>query len=259
MKKITKKLCMVFALLVLMVPVLTVEVNAASKLKMPTIKSASLTGDNTVAVKWNKVPNAKKYLVYCSENGAGYEKVASTDDTIYVHKNLELGTQYSYKIKAVAGKNKSSFSKVKSVVTNTEGYLLKLVKPYDTSEAYWYKEYDGSTFSMGGDSYTHGFTCMGYGAENRGNEIYFNLHGDYSKISFIAGCVGRPRRENICTVVFYKDGNDIMSIEIDPNKLPAKYEVDVTNCSQLKISVYDHYGVADGSGTYGFAELKAYK
>lgn len=140
-------------------------------------------------------------------------------------------------------------------------YLLDLVKPYESP--YWFTEYNGQTFDMGGDSYTHGFTCMGYGSENEGNVIFFNLHGKYSKISFMAGVVHRAGifsdRDNDCVITFYADDKLADTVVINPNNLPTEHEVNISNCQQLKICIYDGTYVADGSGTYGFAELKIFE
>lgn len=143
---------------------------------------------------------------------------------------------------------------------NNSDYLLDLVKPYEYP--YWFTEYNGQTFDMGGDSYTHGFTCMGYGNENEGNVIFFNLHGKYSKMSFIAGVVHRSGifsdEDNDCVITFYADDKLVDTVVINPNNLPSEHEVNINYCQQLKICIYDGKYVADGSGTYGFAEVKIF-
>ena len=151
----------------------------------------------------------------------------------------------------------SNFSENK----NSNNYLLNLVKPYESS--YWFKEYNGQTFDMGGDSYTHGFTCMGYGSENEGNVIVFNLHQKYNRMSFIVGVVHRAGifsdEDNDCVIRFYTDDKLADTVVVNPDNLPSEHEVNINNCQQLKICVYDGKYVADGSGTYGFAEVKIFE
>lgn len=241
--------------------VVSVSAKAESKLSTPKLKSVTLTSSTTIAIKWNKVKGAKKYVIYCAKNSGKYNKIATTTDKIYIHKNLSLKTKYTYKIKALSGKSSSRYSNKKSIMTKDNAYLLDVVKPYETPS--WYTEYNGNTFTMGGDSYTHGFTCLGYGKEGEGNVVYFNLHGNYTKMSFYAGVVHRAGifgdSDDDCTIIILKDDVVADTIVINPNRLPAKYEVDISNCSQLKICVTDGRYVADGSGTYGFGELKVYK
>lgn len=259
----TKKFLSIMLMLCLLVGlfVFPTSAEAATKLSAPKLKSVTLTSSTTIAVKWNKVKGAKKYVVYCSKNGGKYKKIATTTDKIYVHKNLSLKTKYTYKIKAVSGKKSSKYSNKKGVTTKDNAYMLDVVKPYESP--YWFTEYNGKTFTMGGDSYTHGFTCEGYGNEGEGNVTCFNLHGDYNKISFYAGVVQRAGifadSDDDCTIIILKDGVVADTIVINPNQLPTKHEVDISNCSQLKICVTDGRYVADGSGTYGFGELKIYK
>ncbi len=154
-----------------------------------------------------------------------------------------------------------SAKKTKTKAISDSNYLLDLVQPYESP--YWFTEYNGKTFDMGGDSYTHGFTCMGYGNDSDGNITYFNLHGKYSKISFIAGVVHRAGifgdSDDDCTITIYADDTVADTITINPNNLPSEHEVNINNCNQLKICVSDGRYVADGSGTYGLSELKAFE
>lgn len=124
-------------------------VQASTKLSTPKITVAKKS-ESSVAIKWNKVSSAKKYYVYCSENGEEYKKIASTTDKIYIHKKLNLGTKYSYKVKAVAGKKSSKYSNTKSIITGTEGYLLDILQPYDKSTDY--RDCSNDSFEMAGDS-----------------------------------------------------------------------------------------------------------
>ena len=131
-------------------------------------------------------------------------------------------------------------------------YLLDIMSPYE--KPYWYDA--SGIINMGGTTYTHGFTCMGYDDSKEGNVTYFNLEGKFTDLAFTAGIVSGNRTENNVTFTFYADGNIIDSFEMKSGDLPERRSVDVTGCEQLKIVVNDGYWVADGSGTYGLADIQ---
>ena len=133
---------------------------------------------------------------------------------------------------------------------NTE-YLLNIMSPYE--KPYWYDA--SGIINMGGKAYTNGFTCMGYQDTKEGNVTYFNLEGQFTDLAFTAGIVSSNRNENNVTFAFYADENIIDSFEMKSGDLPERRSVDVTGCEQLKIVVSDGYWVADGSGTYGIADV----
>ena len=134
---------------------------------------------------------------------------------------------------------------------NTE-YLLNIMSPYE--KPYWYDA--SGIINMGGKAYAHGFTCMGYQDTKEGNVTYFNLEGQFTDLAFTAGIVSSNRNENNVTFAFYADENIIDSFEMKSGDLPERRSVDVTGCEQLKIVVSDGYWVADGSGTYGLADIQ---
>lgn len=134
-------------------------------------------------------------------------------------------------------------------LSDGQSYLLNVVEPYQTP--YWYD--NSPIISMGGQKYSHGFTCMGYGDEPVGNETYFNLGGNYTTLSFVAGIV--TDRERTVNITIYADGEVIYTFDMESGALPTTHSVDITGCKQLVFSVYDGKWVADGSGTYGLAEI----
>ncbi len=135
-----------------------------------------------------------------------------------------------------------------TIENNRPVYLLNKLSPYKTP----YQYDDSSIIRMGGKDYSHGFTCMGYGDKPYGNEVYFNLDGTYSSLSFIAGIV-----EDSGTVRFsvYTDSELTYSFEMEGGDLPSEHIVDITGCKQLVFSIYDGRSVAMYSGTYGIAEI----
>jgi len=95
-----------------------VEVSAASKgPSKVTITSVKSVDYNAVKVTWKKAKNAKKYEVYraTSKNGS-YKKVKTTTARSYTNTKLVTGKKYYYKVRAVNGKKKGSFSTKKYAV-----------------------------------------------------------------------------------------------------------------------------------------------
>lgn len=83
---------------------------------------------------------------------------------------------------------------------------------------------------MAGDYYSHGFTCSG----NNGT-TYFNLHGDYSTLSFYVGTVN-PGNAKECKVNIYIDNKLADSFVIGSHDIPIKKEIDVKNGQKLAIT-----------------------
>lgn len=128
-------------------------------------------------------------------------------------------------------------------------YLLDKVEPY--VKPYYYKA--NGTFEMGGELYSNGFTCEGYGWGDKGNKTYFNLGGKYKTLKFKAGIVA----SNDETVKFSvcADGEIICTFDMEKGDLPVYHTIDITGCKQLAFFVYDDTSVAAYSGVYGFADI----
>lgn len=188
------------------------SIEASTRLATPKVVVVK-TSSNSVVIKWGKIESAKKYFVYCSKNGEKYKKIATTTDKIYIHNKLDLGMKYSYKIRAVNGKKKSNYSKVKSIRTDNEGYLLDLIQPYEKSN---YGDFSNDSFEMANDSYSHGFTSTG-----NNNKTYFNLHGDYSLLSFYVGTVNAGNADK-CKINVYIDDRLADSFVIGAHDIAIK-------------------------------------
>lgn len=211
-----------------------------------------------VTLTWNKVKNASGYLIFRSQYGQ-YIKIGETNNTVFKNNTgLELSTEYSYKVVPfIINNGKKIRGSVATKIINTEktDYFLDIISPYE--KPYWYEAHTDTVFKMGGVNYNHGFTCMGYGESdegNQGNVTYFNLHGNYAKLSFDAGIVDGGER-NDANVYVYNDGILKKTFEIKANSLPRHYDIDVKNCVQLKICVYSGRWVAMYDSTYGFGNM----
>lgn len=59
------------------------------------------TSYNSVKLKWNKVPGAKRYIVECSMDQVNWTKVFEKGGTSFTHKGRETGETYYYRVRAV--------------------------------------------------------------------------------------------------------------------------------------------------------------
>ena len=101
---------------------------------------------STTSVKftWSKVTGAEKYEVYYSTNGKSWKKVTATKNSVTI-KKLKAGTTYKVKVRAVAGKNKGSYSSVLTTATKPAKVTLsKLTAGSKKLTATW-KTVSGAT------------------------------------------------------------------------------------------------------------------
>ncbi len=146
-------------------------------------------------------------------------------------------------------RNVSSLDDTKPTPGENQVYLMDEMKPYKTSSHYE----DSTVLSMGGQYFSNGFSCMGYGAYNIGNQVYFNLDGKYSKITFTAGIV--LDRGLDVAYRFFTDGKLAYEMKLGESDLAETHSFNVEGCKQLMICVFDRKQTPDVSGTYGIAEI----
>lgn len=104
---------------VAMIGVSTSKSSAAS-LSKPKISVAAYNGKIKVSIK--KVKRAKKYQIYRASKKTGkYKKVKTTSKRTWFDKKAK-GTKY-YKVRAIRGRKKSSFSKVKRAYGGVSAYI----------------------------------------------------------------------------------------------------------------------------------------
>jgi hypothetical protein len=67
----------------------------------------------SIKLTWKKAKNAKKYQIYRADSRKGkYKKIAVVSRTAYISSNLKKGKKYYYKVRAVNGNKKGSYSSV---------------------------------------------------------------------------------------------------------------------------------------------------
>lgn len=169
---------------------------------------------------------------------------------VYDGKSVANGSGTYGLAEILAQKNSSTGNNsTQTGLKDGESYLLNVIEPYQTP----YQYENSVIINMGGKTYSHGFTCMGYGDDPVGNETYFNLGGKYESLSFVAGIVSDSERT--VNITIYADGDPIYTFSMESGALPTNHTVDITDCKQLVFAVYDDKSVANGSGTYGLAEI----
>ena len=130
MKKRSRKMVLLLVLCIVVSFGLTVPALAAKKPKKPKLISVKVSGSYKVTIKWKKAKNAKKYELYASIDGGKFKKISTGKKRSYVHKDVEPGHTYRYKVRATNGKKKSGYSKTKSVTIKktTKDYYTDLKK-----------------------------------------------------------------------------------------------------------------------------------
>ncbi len=94
---------------------LPASASTAVKPARPKISSAKLLPGGGIQVKWDKTKNAKQYEIYLSINGGKYKKLSVQKKRSCTLKDPIAGATYRFKIRAVNGKKKGSYSRVKKV------------------------------------------------------------------------------------------------------------------------------------------------
>ncbi|MBR2541146.1 MAG: hypothetical protein IKE85_10055 [Mogibacterium sp.] len=126
MKKGSRRLAVILALCLVFTSMVTTPAAAAAKAKKPgkvEITSIFKYAPTKSQLTWDKVPNAKKYEVYASENGKKFKKVGTTKKLFFQHKKLKKNKTYRYKVRAVNGNKKGKFSAVKYIPRTIQEYM----------------------------------------------------------------------------------------------------------------------------------------
>ena len=122
----------VFILFACMIPALASPVHAAAKPARVKIKAPKVVYMKNVKVSWKKTKNAKKYevLVYDTKTKKWYKNKDKITKTTFTFAG-KYNRTYKIKVRALNGKKKGPFSKVKTIKTLKKPKNLK--KFYDKS------------------------------------------------------------------------------------------------------------------------------
>ncbi len=95
-------------------------------LKTPSIK-VTASGYEGLKITWAKVSGAGSYEIYRASSKSGtYKKISTVQSAGYTDKTAAQNRTYYYKVRAVSGKSKSSFSSIQSGKIRTAVSLKKI-------------------------------------------------------------------------------------------------------------------------------------
>jgi len=153
--------------------------------------------------------------------------------------------------------------------SDTPAKLIRDIRPYlipAKSNSIYYPSYTGgnSTVFMADTEYTDVLVSNLYSdlINSENEEIYFNLEGKYSFLTFTAGAsnVSDNSIENSAQLTIYADGTIIFDELFSSKELQRTFTVELGECKQLKITwspnaVGDVFG---DSRTFSYAISDAY-
>lgn len=96
-----------FALVACLLPCTSMAAN--SKLATPANVKAAASAKDAVTVSWSKVKGASNYQIYRA-SGTKFKKIGTSKGHSFVSKKLKKNKVYKFKVRAVKGREKSSFS-----------------------------------------------------------------------------------------------------------------------------------------------------
>lgn len=190
------------------------------------------------------------------DDNEDFQKTKTTTETKYVESitatvDKHLGNEDYISAKRVVDNaltvlpGNSSLKALQSKVEKaTPTYLLDKHKPYASSR---FTEYiNGETITMGGVTYTNGFTL------NDGGSAIFNLAGTYTTMNFTIGHVDNTTmRDGV--VKIYCDGVLAKEITVGCEALPQRISLDITGVKQVKFEFpyvrYNEVGCGFGNVT----------
>jgi len=130
-------------------------------------------------------------------------------------------------------------------------YLEDVLKPYYVSGSSGNAAYgidgnmpnnlNGQGMFMAGQQYQKGFAFYDNACAN-GNDpatYTFNLNGQYQSLAFTLGLDDQYNKDQ-ATVVFQGDGQNLLTLTLNPGDLPKQETINVTGVQQLKIETSDY-------------------
>ena len=253
MKNIFKRmvsLVIAIAMLIILVP--ATNVYAAAKPAKVTGTNVTRTGAKMIKVAWEKNVGVTGYQVYMKMGTNGsFKKQKTTSAISCTLKNLKLGESYYLKVRAykkVKGKTVyGKFSSIDKIKMTEWVYLSDVMNPYAGGA---YTMYRGvNSFNMGGNQCRNGFSMNT--DINDVHDIYFNLNGQYKKMTFEWGCVDGREDNPTSSILIYEDDTLVATLNRNKNDLPKNYELDVKDVYKLRIERTAGLNV-------GFANVKLY-
>ncbi len=111
--------------------------SAVYSLATPSVTSISTTS-KSITLKWGKVSGAKGYYVYRA-NGSKWVKVGTVKGNTFTDKNVKIGTQYKYTVKAYSGKLNSAYNKSGFIGVILKTPTVKIANDHNGIKVSWNK------------------------------------------------------------------------------------------------------------------------
>ncbi|MCD8390922.1 MAG: hypothetical protein LUD03_03680, partial [Firmicutes bacterium] len=115
-------------------------------------------------------------------------------------------------------------------------YLVGVNPPYEQIYSDSYLKIEGETFQMAGNTCSNGIVLNG-----NNSYVLINLEGKYSTLDFDIGHVDDSDMK-MSTITFFIDGQEVQSIDVDPEALPQHVTLPLNNGYILKIQESCEWG-----------------
>lgn len=83
----------------------------------PYLRSVKMAATSAARIEWDSVSGATAYQVFCRVNGGPYKWVRTTTSNAIVHKKLQGGSVYYYRVRALNGYTRGKFSRALHLCT----------------------------------------------------------------------------------------------------------------------------------------------
>lgn len=249
---------MACAILAVAVPAVVTPGEAAAVIKPDKVEGVELarTSKTSVNLSWTLNNSVKGYQIWMKKGkGGSYKAVKTTRKDRIEIKNLSLGQTYYFKVRAyVNSRRKKVYGRYSDVTKYKMAnwvYLSDVMKPYGGDSGYDLCA-GKDKFEMGSKTYYYGFTMWRAGGDSR--DLFFNLGGKYSSMSFEWGCVDGEdgiAEDEEATVQIYADNTVIDTLTRRRNDLTKSHTLDVRDVYKLRL-------IRNGYFTAGFGNVKLY-
>ena len=237
------------------------EVDAVTRLsKVKDVTVDSVRGNN-VTLSWQENPKAEKYAVYVYSNEVkDFQEVCVTENAYATVAMAKYNTEYTFAVKAVAGKNHAD---IYSDISDS----AKATTTYSVPENLRVSEIKAASYKLSWDKIPDAVSYKVYRLENGNYKVLVTVSGN----SYIVGNLSQGKLDSYKVTAVYKEGSkkaeSEFSSEITASTTPAKVKnlkatayTDRVELSWSQVAGADYYNVylTDG-GEYTFLGSVSYE
>lgn len=189
----------------------------------------------------NKTHEIEEYSIWYVEK---YEMQIITEiDALISSNNFDGAENLAKNALKLSPDNEAIAKKLDSAKQSKPQFLVDILFPYETKN--YTEKVVGKSMSMSGEEYYNGFELGGY---KEGGYAVFNLNGEYTRITGIAGHIDGTGEADI-TLNIFADRMLIKTININCKNIPQEFIIDVTGVRQIK------FEAEEGRTSVGLAEV----